>query len=70
MRLDPAQAARDGRNYQSVARLKPGVTLAQAQLDMDAIAAQTARERPQMNTNWSALVVPLMEQTVGNRAIP
>ncbi len=66
MRLDPALAARDGRNYQSVARLKPGVTLAQAQLDMDAIAAQTARERPQMNTNWSALVVPLMEQTVGN----
>ena len=65
MRLDPAQAARDGRNYQSVARLKPGVTLAQAQHDMEAIAAQTARERPQMNTNWSALVVPLMEQTVG-----
>jgi putative ABC transport system permease protein len=66
MRLDPALAVRDGRNYQSVARLKPGVTLAQAQLDMDAIAAQTARERPEMNTNWSALVVPLMEQTVGN----
>jgi predicted permease len=66
MRLDPAQAARDGRNYQSVARLKPGITLRQAQLDMDAITAQTARERPQMNTNWSALVVPLMEQTVGS----
>src|SRR5262249_34391168 len=30
-----------------------------------AIAAQTARERPQMNTNWSAIVVPLLEQTVG-----
>src|SRR5205807_6009564 len=38
MRLDPAQAARDGRNYQSVARLNPGVTLAQAQRDMEAIA--------------------------------
>ena len=46
MRLDPARAASDGRNYQSVARLKPGVTLAQAQLDMDTITAQTARERP------------------------
>ena len=66
MRLDPATAARDGRNYQSVARLKPGVTLAESQLDMDAIAAQTARDRPQMNTNWSALVVPLTEQTVGS----
>lgn len=65
MRLDPAQAARDGRNYQSVARLRPGVSLAQAQQDMEGIAAQTARERPEMNTNFSALVVPLMEQTVG-----
>ncbi len=65
MRLNPAQAARDGRNYQSVARLKPGVSLAQAQADMEAVAAQTQRERPDMNTNWSALVVPLMEQTVG-----
>jgi putative ABC transport system permease protein len=65
MRLDPAQAARDGRNYQSVARLKQGVSLAQAQQDMEGIAAQTARERPEMNTNFSALVVPLMEQTVG-----
>jgi putative ABC transport system permease protein len=65
MRINPAQAARDGRNYQAVARLKPGVTLVQAQHDMEALAAQTARERPQMNTNWSALVVPLMEQTVG-----
>ena len=65
MRINPAQAPREGRNYQSVARLKPGVTLSQAQHDMEAIAAQTARERPQMNTNWNALVVPLMEQTVG-----
>ena len=65
MRINPAQAPREGRNYQSVARLKPGVTLSQAQHEMEAIAAQTARERPQMNTNWSALVVPLMEQTVG-----
>jgi putative ABC transport system permease protein len=70
MRLDPAQAARDGRNYQSVARLKPGVSVAQAQADMEAVSAQTARERPEMNANWSALVVPLMEQTVGkSRAI-
>ncbi|HXA49639.1 MAG TPA: ADOP family duplicated permease, partial [Candidatus Acidoferrum sp.] len=58
--------AADGRNYQSVARLKPGVTLAQAQHDMEAVAAQTERERPQSNIHWSALVVPLMEQTVGN----
>jgi putative ABC transport system permease protein len=64
-RLNPATAPREGRNYSAVARLKPGVTLAEAQHDMEAIAAQTARERPNFNTNWSATVVPLLEQTVG-----
>jgi putative ABC transport system permease protein len=39
--------------------------MAQAQQDMEAVAAQTERERPQSNIHWSALVVPLMEQTVG-----
>jgi putative ABC transport system permease protein len=65
LRFDPRYAWRSGRNYQSVARLKPGLSLAQAQHDMEGIAAQTARERPDMNTNWSAIVVPLKEQTVG-----
>jgi putative ABC transport system permease protein len=65
IRLNPATAPREGRNYSAVARLKPGVTLEQAQADMEAIAAQTARERPQYNTNWSAAVVPLLAQTVG-----
>jgi predicted permease len=63
--LNPATAPREGRNYSAVARLKPGVTLTQAQQEMEAIAAQTARERPNFNTNWSATVVPLLEQTVG-----
>jgi putative ABC transport system permease protein len=65
IRLNPATAPREGRNYQAVARLKAGVSLFQAQREMEAIAAQTARERPNMNTNWSAAVVPLFEQTVG-----
>jgi putative ABC transport system permease protein len=65
MRINPSTAPRDGRNYQSVARLKPGVTLAQAQRDMEAVAAQTERERPRMNTKWSATLAPLLEQTVG-----
>src|SRR6185295_2019514 len=56
MRIDPATAPRDGRNYQAVARLKQGITLAQAQREMEAIAAQTERERPRNNTKWSALV--------------
>ena len=65
MRIRPDEAANDGRNYQTVARLRRGVSLQAAQSDIEAIAAQTARERPRMNALWSATVVPLMEQTVG-----
>jgi|SRR5579871_181897 len=64
-RINPATAPQEGRNYMTVARLRPGVSLAQAQADMAAIAAQTAAERPRFNAKWSATVVPLMEQTVG-----
>ncbi|HUI53550.1 MAG TPA: ABC transporter permease [Bryobacteraceae bacterium] len=66
MQINPADAPTDGRNYSTVARLRPGVTLPDAQADMRAIAAQTARERPEMNAKWSASVVPLMDQTVRN----
>jgi putative ABC transport system permease protein len=66
MRIDRASAPRDGRNYQTIARLRQGVSLRAAQGDMDTIAAQTARERPDMNAKWGVTVVPLMEQTVGD----
>jgi putative ABC transport system permease protein len=65
LQIDPAAAPRDGRNFSTVARLRPGVSLALAKQDMAAIAAQTAVERPVTNANWSATVVPLIEQTVG-----
>jgi putative ABC transport system permease protein len=66
LQIDPALAPRDGRNFSTVARLRPGVTVAAAQKEMEAIAVDTARERPAFNTGWSATVVPLIEQTVGN----
>jgi len=65
MRILPDQARRDGRNYFTVARLRRGVAMAAALADMRALAAQTAVERPDMNAKWSANVVPLMDQTVG-----
>ena len=64
MQINPAHAPADGRNYSAVARLRPGVSLAQARDEMKAIAAETARERPKMNARWSATVTPLLEQTV------
>ena len=64
--IDPVLALRDGRNYSTVARLRRGVSLASAVSDMQSLAAQLAAERPYANANWSANVVPLMEQTIGD----
>ncbi len=66
MQFSHEWAMQDGRNYDTVARLRPRVSIAWAQQEMQAIAAETARERPAMNARWSATVTPLMEQTVGD----
>ena len=47
------------------ARLKPGVSLAQAQADLDAIAAQLAAETPVPNKGWGVRVRPLNESLFG-----
>jgi putative ABC transport system permease protein len=49
-----------------IARMKDGVTLAQAQADMVALAAQLAVEKPRLDTGWSVTLVPIHEQTVGD----
>jgi putative ABC transport system permease protein len=65
LRIDPLGAPKDGRNLLTVARLRAGVTLRAAQQEMESLAVQTARERPEMDAKWGATVVPLAEQTVG-----
>lgn len=49
-----------------IGRLKPGVTLAQAQADTDAIAAQLAQQFPDTNTGWSLRLESLHERLVGS----
>lgn len=66
LQINPETAPREGRNFSAVARLRPSLSVETAQKDMESIAAQTARERPNFNTGWSATVVPLIEETVGN----
>ena len=61
------EAARRGSHFLNVvARLKPGVTLEQAQAEMSAIAGRLQQQYPEQNTDLGAAVVPLHEQLVGN----
>ena len=56
---------RRGRSMMAIARLKPGVTLAQAQTEMDGIGARFEEQYPDFNTGWGVNLVPLQTQLVG-----
>ncbi len=49
-----------------IARIKPGITLKQAQAEMETIAARLAKEYPPHNTRIGATVTPLHEEVVGD----
>ena len=55
----PEQITHDSNSGLVMARLKDGVSLAQAQAEMDVIAAQLASEFPQTNANRGVSVQPL-----------
>jgi len=48
-----------------IARLRPGVTMQQAQVEMDVIAKRLEQEYPTINRGWGKLVMPLHEQLFG-----
>jgi putative ABC transport system permease protein len=63
----PAEARTPrGRWLMTVAKLKPGVSFEQAQRDMTRVAGELARLFPDFNTGWTANVVPLREQLIGD----
>jgi putative ABC transport system permease protein len=59
------QHNRGGKSIAIVGRLKDGVTPAEAQTDLAAIAADIARESPATNSGWTIRVMSLREQLVG-----
>ncbi len=63
---DAERAVRDNHNDAVVARLKPGVTLAQAQSEMNVISTRLEQQFPQTNAGWGATIVPLQELIVGD----
>ena len=60
------KAVRGEHSMAAVARLKPGVTVQQAQAQLDTIAARIAEQYPADSAGWGAAVVPLREETVGD----
>jgi putative ABC transport system permease protein len=56
---------RMGFNYRVVARLKPGVSVQQAQLELSAIMKGLAAQYPATNADLGVLVEPLLDSTVG-----
>jgi len=64
--LQPGGPNNTDNHYLSiVARLKPGVTVEQAQAELTTIAASLQTSRPVSETRWSARIVPLQVDTVG-----
>jgi len=65
--FSPEQLAdRDWHFLLMIARLRDGVTFADAQRDMSAIGARLAAAYPETNEGWAAVVQPLMDAVVGN----
>ena len=66
---DADRAKRGGEDYNILARLKPGITAAQAQADVDSITAEMMRQYPANyppGSGFQISVVPLLEQVVGD----
>ena len=61
----PNDRDRGSHYMEGIARLKGGVTVAQAQADMGMQIAQLAREHPGYMKGWHPLVIPLYTEMVG-----
>jgi len=59
-------ASRGGQSLRIFARLKPDVSLGQAQAEMDGICKRLEAAYPDSNTGRTVEVKPLLEQVVGN----
>jgi predicted permease len=65
--LTPKEAAvRGEHHFLSIARLKPGVTLEQAQAEMNTISQRLEQSYPDDDKGWGASVKSMRDETVGD----
>jgi putative ABC transport system permease protein len=65
--IDPlATTRRDAPQYQVIGRLRPGVSLDQANLDLNGIAARIEREHKETNENIHAVAQPYAKSFIGD----
>ncbi|HEV3410750.1 MAG TPA: ABC transporter permease [Chthoniobacterales bacterium] len=65
--LTPTEVPRRGSHFlRLIGRLKPGVTAQQAQAEMEPIAARLAQQYPDTNLERGVVIVPLLEDIVGD----
>ncbi|HLY20733.1 MAG TPA: ABC transporter permease [Bryobacteraceae bacterium] len=63
--INPNNPPRENHNYGVVARLKPGVTLAQARAEMTVIARRLEAAYPATNDGWGITMFPMAEMFTG-----
>jgi putative ABC transport system permease protein len=62
---DETEGAARGGHYLSVAgRLRPGVTVAQAEAELKVLAAQLAVQYPDSNKGWGVFLMPMLDYSV------
>lgn len=64
--FDAAAERRDNRFFSVVARLKPGVPIAQAKAELDTINQRLAQAYVETNSGWTVQVTGLQERMVGS----
>ena len=64
--FEPAKEPRDNRYVSVVTRLKPQVSLSQAQAEMDTISQRLAQNYAETNSGWGVRLVELRESLVGD----
>jgi putative ABC transport system permease protein len=63
--LDAKEEVRDNRYLNAVGRLKPGVSIAQAQTELDTISQRLGESYVQTNSGWGVRLTELRERMVG-----